>query len=124
GGDSIDTRRSFLTVLVQPAKFRPEAVNNGGTLRRRRAEDWIYAEISTCSGGLRASYGPHPVPAAERRERITKPRRPLRGQQPRLADGREEHVDVRVRLEVPRDDLPMDGWPEPLFSQRGRLLRL
>src|SRR5215475_4527464 len=100
-------------VLLRPAKIRAEVVNNPARCWRQRAEDWIYAQISTRGSGMRAAHRAGGVRAAERVDRIQESRRPLRDQHARPADGREGHVDLRVRLEVPGGDLPMDGWSEP-----------
>src|SRR5262245_408209 len=110
--------------ITSTRKTRPEALNKPAMWRRQRAEDWIYAQISTRGGGMGAADGAGGVRAAERVDRIQESRGPLRAQHARPADSRQDHVDFRVRLEVPGDDLPMDGWSEPLFSERRRLLRL
>src|SRR6185369_1961349 len=95
--------------ITSARKNRPEVVNNPARCWRQRAEDWIYAQISTRGSGMRAADGAGGVRAAERVDRIQESRRPLRDQHARPADGREGYVDLRVRLEVPGGDLSMDG---------------
>src|SRR5258705_4958243 len=83
----------------------------------------FYAKISTRGRVVRPARGA-PALRAERVDRIQEHGRSLRDQRARRADGREDHVGVRVRLEVPGGDLPLDRRSEPLFDERGRLLGL